>query len=1035
LNHPIAKQKSLNNIMPEQANVLLKKAIDIAGWQLGLVTKEDFYNKSSSLSSSKQQIARSLLPDTNQKVDNELFVDAIYFSGDHPFIYFKKLSTFDPVIVKELHCKVWNEGRVPLLSIITPQEIRFYDCFDTPGKDNLDKLERGGCFQNEENDLKRLGELLHQSKIDTGLIWQKGQFGEGLKKQNRVDRKLVRNLSEAKNILHSIYHIPLHIVHDLLGRSLFALYLEDREIRFSEQNNYKGFFEAEVESIYQHFHFLKEKFNGDLFPVTSEEEMFVKNDPNCLQIVKQCFSEDEIGQETFWRMFRFQYIPIEFISSVYEEFMSDEDIEHNSIDKKRKEGAYYTRPMLVEFMLNEILPWPDEKNKQYDLKILDPACGSGIFLVESYKRLIARWKHINKTDEVSKEVLEKLLLNNIFGIEKDKGAIKVAAFSLYLTMLNYIEPQKVISGKVKFKPLVRWSDKKELTERNGNERGNNLFQFNTFASDNEIFDNKFDIVVGNPPWKKGEQDEHVENYYDQHKLPKQIMCAYLRKISLIAPQAKISLVSTAKVLFNTGKGYESFRRNFFTDNDVDIIVNLSVVRDVIFKNAKAPAVIVNFRRRRSGDENARKESVVYCVPKSVETIDSSQSIIIDASEIKYIPFREVFKEDSKIFKIAMWGNVRDMMLINKLNQFPSLKGMKNEINCGMGLIHDKAGKKGNPLLSNHKFLETEYIKPYYTDGENLSVLGERHKKYRKDGRDLYDPPLILFKEGTYDDCVCSSYIDYKCAFQSSSLGIKLKNRNPAFHKALVACYNSSIGNYYYFLTSSNWEISKGGQIQKNEAKYFPAFPYSMNTEAINLLAKFIDDIINIKDNDHDRDERVKEIQREIDITLYRELKITDTEIKLIEDVLNYSSALQRRYIASKAVYPANIDKDVVPYAKTMAKTITSLLKHENKGTWVEVLDSGNTKDALRIVALRFNKKMEYGTCHTLSIKNISGLIADINKYVYELHSESIYYRKVVKYYKPDTIYLVKPNQKRFWSISQALNDADGILLDLTKPRK
>jgi hypothetical protein len=202
-----------------------------------------------------------------------------------------------------------------------------------------------------------------------------------------------------------------------------------------------------------------------------------------------------------------------------------------------------------------------------------------------------------------------------------------------------------------------------------------------------------------------------------------------------------------------------------------------------------------------------------------------------------------------------------------------------------------------------------------------------------------------------------------------------------------------------------------------------------------LLAKFIDDIINIKADDHDRDERIKDVQREIDKTLYRELKITDTEKKLIEDVLNYSSALQNRYIASKAVYPANIDKDVVPYATAMAKTITSLLKHENKGTWVEIFDSGNTKDTLRIVALRYNKKMKYGTCHTSSSKNISGLIADINKYVYELHSESIYYRKIVKYYKPDTIYLVKPNQKRFWSISQALNDADGILLDLTKPRE
>ena len=76
--------------------------------------------------------------------------------------------------------------------------------------------------------------------------------------------------------------------------------------------------------------------------------------PKCLEAIKNCFT-DNIEQLSFnWRLFQFQYIPIELISSIYEEFMSEEDEKHFEIIKEK--GAYYTPQMLVEFVLNEVLP-------------------------------------------------------------------------------------------------------------------------------------------------------------------------------------------------------------------------------------------------------------------------------------------------------------------------------------------------------------------------------------------------------------------------------------------------------------------------------------------------------------------------------------------------------------------------------------------------------------------------------------------------------------------------------------------------------
>ncbi len=521
--------------------------------------------------------------------------------------------------------------------------------------------------------------MLHQAKIDSGQIWESGQLGTELKIQNRVDRRLVKNLANTRNILHTQYNLPFPVIHDLLGRSLFALYLEDRRIYPEDINREQSFFDivATPHDIYSRFEYLKNKFNGDLFPISKEETKKIKEGRNAssiLQKVRECFYGIDVisQQQEFWPVFQFQYIPIELISSIYEEFMSQEDPERNII---RESGAFYTPPMLVDFILNEVLPWPDEDNKRYDLKILDPACGSGIFLVESYKRLIARWKYCNPSVKVTKNILEKLLLNSIYGIEINPDAIKVAAFSLYLTMLNYTDPKEVLSDVKFFKPLIRWSNEQEIAEHKGKDTGNNLFQYNTFDPEIDVYNNTFDLVVGNPPWKRNQLDELVGKYLNDHKFPDQIMCAYLDKMSRIIPSGEIALVSTAKLLFNTGKIYESFRQRFFNNNNIEAIINFSILRDVIFEKAKTPAAVIIYLPFKQESEYEHNSRIIYCTPKNTETIKNRKSIVIDASEIKYISRSEIVKKGSNVFKIAMWGNVRDQKLINKLKEYPSLNSM------------------------------------------------------------------------------------------------------------------------------------------------------------------------------------------------------------------------------------------------------------------------------------------------------------------------------------------------------------------------
>ena len=132
----------------------------------------------------------------------------------------------------------------------------------------------------------------------------------------------------------------------------------------------------------------------------------------------------------FWA-YNFEFIPIQLISAIYEEFLHQEE--------SGKDGAYYTPPMLVDFMLNQTLPRSDH---DYKLRLLDPACGSGIFLVEAYRRLVERWRKANGRRPDSVE-LAAILKYSIFGVDIKLQALRVAAFSLYLAMLDYVQPKYI----------------------------------------------------------------------------------------------------------------------------------------------------------------------------------------------------------------------------------------------------------------------------------------------------------------------------------------------------------------------------------------------------------------------------------------------------------------------------------------------------------------------------------------------------------------------------------------------------------------
>jgi hypothetical protein len=155
---------------------------------------------------------------------------------------------------------------------------------------------------------------------------------------------------------------------------------------------------------YALFQWLNAKFNGDLFTgkgTTDEErnQEWAKEKKAVSQYyldILADFVSGEIdlgsGQASLWPEYSFDALPLESISSVYDEFLGE---------IQKESSAYYTPSHLVDFVLDGVLPW---SGTDWKIRVLDPCCGSGIFLVKSFQRLAQRWRNAHPGDDPKADV-------------------------------------------------------------------------------------------------------------------------------------------------------------------------------------------------------------------------------------------------------------------------------------------------------------------------------------------------------------------------------------------------------------------------------------------------------------------------------------------------------------------------------------------------------------------------------------------------------------------------------------------------------
>ncbi|MCU0289846.1 MAG: SAM-dependent methyltransferase [Acidobacteria bacterium] len=399
--------------------------------------------------------------------------DAIFFVDNNPAAVFAQCNA-DPREKVRAFNRIWCLARPRLLFLAAPGEITVYDLAQKPVNENKEedweKLKALDILKNIQGVSEEV-QKYHRDNIESGRVYEDRRFGD---LKNRADQALIRDLKIVRGeLIHAgLSGEQVRFAHALIGRSIFIRYLEDRGILTKnyflnvagqnaeliqllqkpvkrcglESSGLETYYPRVLEDkdfTYALFKKLAEDFNGDMFPGVEVEEKIVTQ--KHLKLIQDLLYGDAgVQKKLFFYSYRFDIVPLDLISSIYEEFYHTAAAGDDKNSKKRQDGAYYTPPVLVEFIISRVLTLTVLETRP---RVLDPACGSGIFLVEAFRRMVRFELYKNKKN-LEFNQLKRILKEQIAGIEVNEEAARITAFSLYLAMLHYLEP-KAIDQQVK----------------------------------------------------------------------------------------------------------------------------------------------------------------------------------------------------------------------------------------------------------------------------------------------------------------------------------------------------------------------------------------------------------------------------------------------------------------------------------------------------------------------------------------------------------------------------------------------------------
>ena len=980
---------------------------------------------------------------------SELGVSAVFCVQDVPTIAILSVDEYDRKAIVDLHAALWNQGLASLLVVLSGDTVRAFSLTRTP-------------YSGEDHDfdsrclVRELNAVTHALEIrdiiygaESGRFWE--QYAEFFSFKERIDQVLLNNLTTSHKLLLDT-GLSSDAAQALLIQTMFIAYLEDREIIDREyflnaSNSCADSFSellksAEATSLERLFRILRQDFNGDLFvaPCSFEVEgprpIFNHSQLKILARFRSGYEEmsGDTGQLRFWG-YDFKYIPIELISAVYDRFLGERE------ESRREQGAYYTPMFLADTVISQV--WDTLTLKAKDKgRFLDPACGSGVFLVRSFQRLCERWRETKEPQTIRWDSL-LAILSRLEGWDTNSGAVRIAVFSLYVALLEEVSPPdiRLLIERDRFLPQL-W--------------GRNLCHRDFFTVLPEAA--QVDVVIGNPPWSSRQGANHSSiEWCKAEGLPipsKEDAWAFVWKsLRHLREGGTVAFLLPAMgFLHNHSKRAVDARKRFMRAARIYRVINFADLRFQLFERAVRPATLIVFG---CAVQEASAYRFDYWVPKADLNLKTKRLITISSAD-KCLVNSDMAEEDPFIFKKRLWMTEPEAKLFNYLSRLPNLgalvsefgslkrsrESIKNRWMIGHGFkpanvdrLSDSAYKRERsdivattPYLPIADFCALVQNCDGLRSWENDAV----HRRGFEDG--FKGQPRVLIPRGinTTGMRLRATYVEEPLTFQHIIQAVVVPRGEERRAKLLTALLNSRVILWFAFHGTASFGSDRP-VVQQAELLRLP-FPSSdtmpepnQSRRAENGLISIIDEAIDAENGSFQLQTSQKGVLEKLDRLAYDYFCLSDEEIILVEDtVKKIIPAVQPSRGSFPDIWKPSDSNDRKEYVSTLVGNITDWL--DSDYTVGARLEAYNKDLAVLCLSLREgqNQSAYVENADTFVGEALSNLLEHIHQPLpgnFQLMPD-------FRVFIDKNLYLVKPVQKRFWLRSAALADADAIALDL-----
>jgi len=874
----------------------------------------------------------------------------------------------DEKALAELHLQVWLQGATPLLYIAWPSRVDVLTCARGP---DFWKFKEEKCYYNpakefESETLKTIGEIASEFqnfsafRLADGTFWEEPSNGELADHAKAAHQSLTQAVVEVDKDLDGNNN---PIMRRLLLLMVLIKYLEDRHVFPNEgwfgryHKGAKNFFEVlqggDPDEVNRLLNFLERKFNGDIFafPREWQHKLTKKNLNRFADLVE---ARTLSKQRYLWQQFSFEHLPVEIISHLYQRFV------------KGGHGTVYTPPFMASLLLDHSMPY---KKLTGDERVLDPACGSGVFLVGAFRRLINIWRSRNNWQRPDVNTLKEILKRSIYGIELDPSAVDLTAFSLCLAICDALQPD-VIWRDLKFDPF----------------RESNLFEEDFFRvlldyqqKKPTVFDKGFDIVIGNPPFESvlsaaGKEVNQIAQYQDSDRgsLPdRQSAYLFLEQIfTVLHPSGRVCLIQPSGLLYN--RKSQAFRNAIYKKHKVDTVLDFTSIRNLYEADPKTIAVSAQ------ANDPLEDHWIDHWTFRRTVSVHKRICFELDHYDRHRVSQKQA-ETEPYIWRANLLGGGRLLGISQRLQSMRTLAKYVEQKgwDYGEGFIAAKKGKRTPaPFLTDKPFLPTIAFTDAGIDESKIETVEETlfRSAYTKD---RYTAPLILIKENESLPVVFwdKGFI----AYRAKIVGIHA----PRFQVSeLRKFYDTLRQNHdiYQFLCAL-----KGTQ--------------SLVGKATAIL------------------------KQDIDLLPYPEdlgdLSFSFWEDALCEDVLKHMTEYIRLGQNSSLLKTAAYIDDLREYSSMFLRMLGSVYNNLNASDPIFL-------NGLTCQPFYFGERPNFSWLMEQTGDGLRKIIYDDKKHE---HLRTV---RVFRFYAENVLLLVKPDRLRYWIPSTAIRDADETLVDLRR---